>query len=177
MENTVLLRKARAAWHSMRYRISPNKINSRNYAYKDVTICDEWLIFDNFYQWFKENYREGWQIDKDILIKGNRLYCPECCCFVPAFINSLFTKSNKIRGEYPVGVDFHCGRYRARLKKVVNHKRIRIDLGYFDSPEEAFNAYKREREKYFREVAEEYKNILPERVYNAIINYKVEIYD
>lgn len=113
----------------------------------------------------------------DILKKGNRVYCPEYCCFVPAFINSLFTKSNKIRGKYPVGVDFHCGKFRARVKKVINGKRGRLDLGYFNSPEEAFDAYKIEREKYFKETADKYKDVIPEKVYNAIVNYKVEYDD
>ena len=43
-------------------------------------------------------------IDKDILYKGNKIYCPEKCIFVPFSINSLFTKRQNRRGDYPIGV-------------------------------------------------------------------------
>lgn len=169
--------KAKRVWNAMRYRCSLKDYGSITYAYRGVTICEEWMDFECFFEWFKNNYIDGFQIDKDILKKGNRVYCPEYCCFVPAFINSLFTKSNKIRGKYPVGVDFHCGKFRARVKKVINGKRGCLDLGYFNSPEEAFDAYKIEREKYFKETADKYKDVIPEKVYNAIVNYKVEYDD
>ena len=43
-------------------------------------------------------------LDKDILIKGNKIYSQDTCIFVPKAINSLFTNRKRFRGEYPIGV-------------------------------------------------------------------------
>lgn len=48
----------------------------------------------------------GWALDKDILVKGNKIYSPETCCFVPQEINNLFTKRKSCRGTLPIGVKY-----------------------------------------------------------------------
>lgn len=52
-------------------------------------------------------------------------------------------------------------------------------LGRFplDQVEEAFLTYKRFKENYIKQVADEYKNLIPDKVYQALYNYKVEITD
>ena len=62
---------------------------------------------------------EGWQLDKDILIKGNKIYSPDTCCFVPSEINNLFVGCNKSRGSLPIGVTFNkrLKRYVAQISK------------------------------------------------------------
>ena len=117
----------------------------------------------------------GWHLDKDILQKGNKLYSKETCCFVPAEVNLLLIKSDKARGEWPVGVYFNKrdGKFMARLK--INGK-VKF-LGYFTSPEDAFFAYKLAKEAQIKVVAEKWKDQLDERVYQALLNYTVEITD
>ena len=48
-----------------------------NKNYLDVTVCEEWHNFQNFAKWFYENYYEisgeKMRLDKDILIKGNKM--------------------------------------------------------------------------------------------------------
>ncbi len=114
-------------------------------------------------------------IDKDILCKGNKIYSPDACVVVPQNINKLFTKCNNSRGDLPVGVSYHKlnEKYIARchVKGKLKH------LGYYDSPEEAFYVYKNFKEKYIKEVAEEYKNKIPQKLYDAMVTYKVEIDD
>lgn len=58
-------------------------------TYEGCTVCDEWLYFSNFKKWFDENYIEGFQLDKDIIIRGNKVYSPQTCCFVPKEINII----------------------------------------------------------------------------------------
>lgn len=171
--------KAKKIWHGIITRVNLQVFNSRNYAYRDCTVCEEWKDFNNFLDWFVDNYIDGYQIDKDLLCKGNKCYCPECCCFIPRFINSILTKADKIRGPYPVGVDFHSSKYRARIKRVVDGKRTRTCLGYFDTPQDAFNAYKIARERYIKDVADRYynDNLITENVYKALYEYEVEIDD
>lgn len=117
---------------------------------------------------------DGWQLDKDVLIKGNKAYSPDACCFVSSEINNLFIKSDSKRGEYPIGVTkVKGGKYRAQIVK--NNKVVY--LGTFKTIEEAFQVYKTAKEQYIKEIADKYKNLIDKKVYQALINYKVEITD
>lgn len=151
-----------------------NKINQEKQpTYKGCTVTTEWHNYQIFAKWFEENYIEGFELDKDILIKNNKVYSPETCCFVPKEINSMLTNRKSNKGKYPVGVNKRKCRFESR----VNTKEERVYLGLFSTPEEAFQAYKIAKEKYIKEVADKWKfKILPE-VYEALYNYKVEITD
>jgi hypothetical protein len=96
--------KAYSTWYNMIRRCYPPQNQIRNYTYIGCTVCDEWLVFSNFKKWHDENYREGFHLDKDILIEDNKVYSPDTCVFVPQYLNSLLTDSRKARGECPVGV-------------------------------------------------------------------------
>lgn len=170
-------KKCERCYENILLRTTSPKCKEEHPSYVSATICEEWENYENFKKWFYENYVEGYQIDKDILFKGNKEYAPDKCCFVPGFINSLFTKSDKKRGCLPIGVDFHKGKYRARCRKKVNGVRKRIEIGCFNTIEEAFQAYKTERERYIKEVADQYKGCISQNVYESMYNYKVEIDD
>lgn len=164
-------------WFNMIKRCYSEKRLLKNDTYKDVIVCEEWHNFQNFAQWFEENYNpeimEGWQLDKDILFKDNKIYSSETCCFVPQEINSLFIKKDKNRGNYPIGVYKNRLRYIAQV--AVNKKQK--FLGYFNTPEEAFQAYKTAKEAYIKELANKWKDKIDLKVYQALINYQVEITD
>lgn len=164
-------------WRNMIARVYSEKEQEKHPTYKDVTVCEEWYNFQNFAKWFYNNYNpetmQGWHLDKDILVKGNKVYSPETCCFVPVEINGLFIKSNVKRGKYPIGVILHAKKYQANLSK--NKKQI--FLGTFDTPEEAFQAYKIAKETYIKEVADKWKDKISDKVYQALISYQVEITD
>lgn len=167
-------------WVGMIRRCYDTKYNKDSYS--DCCVCDEWKYFSNFLTWFnihKEEYQEQYQLDKDILVKGNRIYSPDTCCFVPKFINTLLLKGQKKRvsknGDCPLGVTYYCNKYSSRISI-----RGKIEtIGYFFTPEEAFTAYKTAKEAYIKEVAQEYYDAgkITKRVYSALMNYKVEITD
>lgn len=160
-------------WRKMMNRCCSDKFKARHKSYKNVSICDEWLTYSSFKMWFDEHYVEGWDLDKDILVKGNKVYSPQNCCFVPQEVNGLFTNCKMSRGPYPIGVSYKNGRFVAGLD--INKKRRH--LGSFGTPEEAFQAYKVAKEAYIKEVADKWKDQLEPRVYEALYNYKVEITD
>ncbi len=165
-------KKAYIAWVNVLQRGYYKEYKLKNPTYKDVTVCEEWHDFQVFAKWYEENYVEGWHLDKDILVKGNKTYSPETCCFVPREINNLFVVCNKNRGDLPIGVRKEVG-YSARINK----KGKNIYLGTFDTIEEAFNAYKVAKEIYIKEIAYEWREQITEEVYQALINYQVEITD
>jgi hypothetical protein len=117
-------------------------------------------------------------IDKDILNddKINKIYSSEFCCFVPERINTGLSKGiNDTQRKYPHGVSFHpmSGQYAAQISTYGKNKHI----GLFNTPEEAFGIYKIEKEQYIKDIANKYKEYLPENVYIKLINYQIEITD
>ena len=116
-------------------------------------------------------------IDKDILIKNNKVYSPNNCLVVPENINTMFIKGASRRGQYPIGVSMTNNRLRARVKKLIDGKCKEIHIGYFDTEVQAFNAYKREKELHIKQIADDYKDKIPLELYNAMYSYIVEITD
>lgn len=162
------------AWSGIIERCYTNRYK----RYCDCTMSEEWLCFNTFSKWLEENiyYVENQRmcVDKDILKKGNKHYSKENCCIVPNDINVLFTNSRSTRGKYLIGVDFHKGKcYRARCS-VFNENKV---IGFYNTELEAFNNYKSFKEKHIKKVANMYKNIIPNDVYDAMINYKVDMSD
>ena len=156
-------------------------------TYKDCFVCEEWHNFQNFAKWYEENYYEindeSMCLDKDILIKRNKIYSPDTCVFVPNRINVLFTKRQNHRGEYPIGVSYvkrnnklqsSCHTYDKE-----NSKKCPKFLGYFplDKPFQAFYVYKQFKENYIKQVADEYKDLIPKKLYDALYEWRVEIND
>ena len=170
--------KCHAVWSSMHQRCYDPKYHEKRPTYKNCKVCKEWNNYNEFGKWFDDNYYEvgdeRMELDKDILCKGNKVYSPTTCVFVPQSINSLFTKCDNERGNLPIGVHKHGNKFVAQLRKG-NGKRIH--LGTYDTPEEAFFAYKKAKEAYIKEVAEEYKGKIDNRLYEALMNYEVEITD
>lgn len=172
------------SWNHMLERCYDKKgINPSYSTYKDCTVCEEWLNFQNFAKWYDENYyeieNERMELDKDILTKSNKFYSPETCVFVPHRINCLFTKSDKARGKLPIGVSLHSKNktYISQCNIVENNIKTRKYLGSFRTPEEAFSVYKEFKEQYIKQVANEYKSKIPQKLYDALINYEVEATD
>ena len=171
-------------WVSMLKRCFDKKFKERNPSYKKVTCCNEWVLYENFYEWLHKqpNFEkwfngDNWHLDKDILIKGNLIYSPETCCLVPNNVNFLFVKRDKYRGKMPIGVQEWEKTYRARCSNQLLNKEIH--LGSYSTPDEAFQAYKQYKENYIKQIAqEEYeKGNITKRCYEAMLNYKVEITD
>lgn len=167
-----------AYWTGMLSRCYNNKRLINRPTYINCQVADEWHNFQNFAEWFDENYYElkdeKIALDKDILIKNNKIYSPNTCVFVPASINSLFAKSNNIRGKYPIGVHAFYGKY---CSQCCNFNNKTTHLGLYNSPKQAFNEYKKFKESLLKEIAERYKPKIPLKLYNALYNYEVDIKD
>jgi len=165
-------------WQNMLQRCFDEKYKQNQPTYEGVTCSKDWLSMTKFVEDVSQMRGfgfDGWALDKDILQKGSKLYSKDACCFVPQEVNNLLTKSDRIRGEYPVGVNFHkaTGKFKAYLN--INGKAKH--LGYFTTPEEAFQAYKTAKEAYTKVVAQKWQHLLDERVFQALLAYEVNIDD
>ena len=170
-------------WKNMLERCYSAKYQEKNQTYVDCRVCDDWLYYSNFKNWYEANYYEidnkTSQLDKDVLIKGNKIYSPDTCVFTPQFINKLFIKCQNSRGKLPIGVSYYKTnkKYMASLRVFRNGKSTSKYLGSFDTAEEAFEVYRRAKEDNIKETADEYKDKIPVELYEAMYNYEVEIND
>lgn len=145
-------------------------------AYIGCSVCDEWLLFSQFKKWFDENHLPGYDLDKDIIHKGNKEYSPQSCCFVPAKINNLIKLNKGLRGIYPLGVSkSRDGLYRAQFA----FDKKKIWLGDYSTAEEAFAVYKEKRESYVKEIAAKYYSDgkITKRVFDALMLWEINITD
>lgn len=164
-------RKSYSCWKGMLNRCYNRKLHKKAPTYKDCSVSDEWHNFKYFLKWFDENYIETFHLDKDILVKGNKVYGPDTCCFVPREINQLFVTKQNGRGDLPIGVSKSKNRCKYR-SNIMNRT-----IGVFETKEEAFNAYKEAKENHIKEVADKWKGKISKKVYDAMYDYKVEITD
>jgi hypothetical protein len=162
-----------SAWASMIGRSYDEKTQKIHPTYIGCSVDERWHNFQNYAKWYEENLRDGFEVDKDILFKGNKIYSPKTCCFVPTEINNLFVKSNKQRIDLPIGVVKSGKKFRAIIRKGVDN----IDLGTYKFIQEAFNAYKIAKEFWIKEVADEWKDRIELDVYEAMYNWTIEITD
>ena len=148
-------------------------------TYIDCEVSDKFKSYEYFYEWCNEQVgfgNEGWQLDKDLLVKGNKVYSEDSCVFIPQEVNSLLVKRTASRGEYLIGVHWHNAS-KAFVAQVGKSKGKQEWLGVFKTEIEAFNAYKQAKESYIKEFANKWEGKIDERAYNALMNYEVDIND
>lgn len=146
--------------------------------YLECTVSDDFKLFSKFSSWYNNQEGssiDGWCVDKDLLVKGNKIYSPETCVFLPREINTAITTSNNKRGDMPIGVFFNkkLGKYSATVSSMGKSNY----LGLFNTPEQAFFAYKSKKEELMAGLAKKYIDQLSERAYNALIGFNVDIND
>ena len=138
--------------------------------YGTCEVCSEWHNFQVFGQWYEQNFyqvgTERMHIDKDILIHGNKIYSPETCIIVPQRINMMFmNKPNKY--NLPSGIaPIANGRYNASYRGK--------SIGNYDTLELAVKAHDTEKKNALIELANEYKYKIPNKLYEALINWQPE---
>lgn len=158
------------AWAGMLERCYSENMRERNRTYFNITeVCAEWHDFQIFGDWYEENkYQidERLHVEKDILIPGNKIYSPDKCLLVPQIINTLFINKTNKRG-LPNGIVKYGNGFLAKY----NH----VELGVFDTVEKAYEIYSREKKNNIIEVANQYKDKIPLKLYNALIEYEFRI--
>jgi len=157
-------------WRSMLARGYSVDYNSRHLSYKDVTVCKEWHNYQVFAEWFttEANYQKGWHLDKDLLIKDNKLYSPETCLFIPQELNKFMTniKSNNTSGYPGVCWDKESNKWLATINSVKYGKKVK--LGRFKDIKEAGEAYSEARKIECSTWVGRMEHILPNEALNNL---------
>lgn len=129
---------AYSTWRSMIERCEDQEYKDKHPAYRDAVVCNSWISFMSFRVWYLDNYIDGFDIDKDLLSCGGKVYSPDTCIFIPRWLNTFISMDRKDNG-LPAGVHFDVsrGKYKATSKDGVNT----ANLGRYASAEEASKAY------------------------------------
>lgn len=165
--------RAYAAWTQMIVRCYSEHDKNKYPAYYGIaTVCDEWHCFQNFAKWYFDNRYDvqgRLHVDKDILYKGNKEYSPQKCLLVPQRINMLFlNKSRKGQSaDLPTGIN----RIKSKTQEKFTANYNGEFLGAFLTIDEAQKIYYKAKRQHIQEIANDYKNIIPEKVYKALIEW------
>ena len=178
-----VLTKEYVLWNSMLQRCYSDAYRKKRPTYEGCEVSNKFKSYEYFYEWCNEQIGFGddgngnpFHLDKDLLVKGNKVYSEDTCVFIPSEINSLLVKSAASRGEHLIGVYWNK-RNKAFVAKVCKSKGNRDYLGLFNTETEAFNAYKTAKESFVKEQAEKWKGKIDVRAYEALMSYEVEITD
>ena len=153
-------------------------------TYKDCSVSDNFKYYPYFKEWCNnqigfnvlDDKGNHFELDKDLLIKGNKVYSEDTCCFIPREINVALIYNQTKKGNHPIGVSYS----KVNNKFVVYVKKgegSREYLGYFEDASVAFLAYKASKEAYLKELAKKWKDKIDPRVYEALIGWEINIDD
>lgn len=163
---------AYSVWQNMLKRCYSDVFQDRHPSYVGCTVCEEWHNFQNFAEWYynHESYGLGYDLDKDLLVRGNKVYSPDTCCMLPEEINVFITKKGSDKNGLPTGVKPQgVNTFRADFGRFGRSNYI----GAFDNVEEALAAYKKVKRQAFLELTEKWKYLVAVDVYESLLNFEV----
>lgn len=130
-------------WQAMLKRCYSEKKQERCPTYRGCSVCKDWHNFQVFASYYETNHKEGYHLDKDLLFKGNKVYSPETCVFVPQHLNNFITDRVSKRGKYKVGVVFNKGSKSKPYQSQINNNNTGklVYLGCFSTEDEAYEAW------------------------------------
>ena len=169
-------------WQALLRRCYCDKFHVKCPTYKDCSVSDNFKYYPYFKEWCNnqigfnvlDDKGNHFELDKDLLIKGNKVYSEDTCCFIPREINVALIYNQTKKGNHPIGVSYS----KVNNKFVVYVKKgegSREYLGYFEDASVAFLAYKASKEAYLKELAKKWKDKIDPRVYEALIGWEINI--
>ena len=174
-----VLTKEYGLWKSMLKRCYSDAFKKKNPTYEGCEVGGNFKYYEYFYEWCNQQVgfdNDGWHLDKDLLVKGNKVYNEFTCVFLPKEVNLLLVKRTASRGEHLIGVSWD--NTSKAFKAMVNKNKGKQEfLGYFKTEIEAFKAYKKAKESFVKEQANKWKSEIDIRAYEALMSYEVSIDD
>lgn len=171
--------KVYRCWYNMFMRCYNENVHKNRPTYKRCTVSEDWYCFQTFAKWYeacisKLNPDENYELDKDILSRGNNVYSPEKCCLVPSKINNLLTHNKTTESETPTGVSYNnlSGKYTSAIRI----KGVKIHLGTYDTDTAACNSYIEAKTESIKELALEVyeEKKITYATYQALLEFKMD---
>ena len=165
--------KAYEKWYNMFYRCYNKKLQEKYPTYIGCSVDYQWDDYQDFADWYTihDIYDLRYELDKDLLVKNNKIYSPETCCLLPKALNLLILDTPASRGSYPRGVSFNKVSNKCVASLSLNG--ISKTLGMFDCPEEASAAYVQAKETHVKKMAKRWEQKIDTKAYAALMNWTV----
>lgn len=173
---------AYSSWKSMIKRCYDIKSNFYGiYGGAGILVSESWHNFQNFAIWFYSQCPKPgvkYNIDKDVYSKIDKVYSEETCIIIPFSANQLFNTQSSRRANLPIGV-FEMGSVEKPYRAHLSIMGLLHIIGTYPTVEEAFAAYKAQKERYIKSVASDlyYNGSINGKAFNSMINYEVNIDD
>jgi len=152
-------------WKSMIERCYSKKALLKRPTYIGCTVTPEWHTFMNFRAWMIKQDWKGKQLDKDILVPGNKVYSPDTCIFVTQKINTLLLDAPARRGKYPQGVNWNkrAGKFVVQVGASGEKRHV----GYFNDVKGAHTAARKAKAEHIVDIAQ----TQPEPIRSALLHH------
>ena len=161
-------------WTKMLERCYDEKFQIKCPTYRGCEVSDYFLNFQNFAEWCNNQvgFSQKFQLDKDLLYKSNKLYCPTKCIFLPQEVNKFLIGSDASRGDLPKGISFHksSGKYQVRVREDGKSHY----LGLFTDIDLAKNIYKSNKERIAKKLALKWQEEIDAKAFYSLFNYEEE---
>lgn len=159
------------AWRNMLTRCYDPSYLNKAPTYIDCYVCDEWLNFQKFAEWYTANefYGAGYQLDKDLLVQGNKIYSPKTCLLIPQKLNKALIENTTLSRDYPTGVCYDKSK-RSFAAQITMHGKHKL-IGRFKTPELAESAYISTKDAYVKDLAVEFKGSIDDRLFIVLMNW------
>ena len=161
------------AWRGVLSRCYCNKTKERQPSYKNATISEDWLNYPNFREWYLAEKGDAdivLEVDKDLLGIGTKVYSKETCLLLPKKINNFLNTMPVFGCTTTINYSPIMCKYLIIVKDGCGNKVFKNI--YYDTYREAFSAIVDYKEGVMKSLADEYKDVLSEKAYNAVINWK-----
>lgn len=132
-------------WMSMLARCYSKGYQLKKTSYIGCEVIREWHHFSAFREWMITKDWEGLELDKDLILEGNKIYSPDTCAFITPGLNIFLLDNNARRGIWPVGVTKRKNYMRFSASCKNPFTKTREHLGDFGTPEEAHSAWKKRK--------------------------------
>lgn len=158
-------------WNAIFQRCYNPTVQVKQPQYIGCTVDERWWNFQNFASWYCNSgyVNLNYDIDKDLLIRGNRVYSPDVCLMLPREINSAIANRFSDNG-LPNGVSATNGKYVARASFGGKAR----NFGTYETTLEASMAYNKARQQHLLNIAEKWRNHIEPRAYKALLVYAQE---
>lgn len=145
--------KIHDAWRRILQRCYSEIYLRRNPSYRGCSVAPEWHVFSAFKRWMEQQDYVGKQLDKDLLVQGNKTYSKETCCFLSSEVNNFLCTNRKKDTCLPIGVVAREGKFAGHCRNPFTN--TQEYLGLFPTADQAHNAWKNRK----HELALEYSKL------------------
>lgn len=126
-------------WSGVLERCYSDNFHKRYPTYIGCSVDKRWHNFQEFAEYFEVNYKKGFQLDKDLLVIGNKIYGPDTCVFIPPRVNTFLIKCKPVGGNL-IGVTYNklTNNYSSSCNRGTGRQ---THLGTFDNKADAHEAW------------------------------------